>query len=123
MSITHHLLTFVLGVIGFLFVVLGWWLMKRPPRHINRLIGYRTSRSMKSQAAWDFSQVYAGKAMRNTGVIMLVAGGMLWPVTLPAYVFPFMSIIILLFAFFPIYLTERKLKLLFDNKGNPTSLK
>ncbi len=32
----------------------------RPPRSINMGYGYRSTRSMRSQEAWDFAQVTAG---------------------------------------------------------------
>lgn len=34
-----------------------------PPRKINHLYGYRTCRSMKSQAAWDFSNRFSARYM------------------------------------------------------------
>lgn len=33
---------------------------KNPPKTINGGYGYRTSRSMRNQKAWDFAQVYSG---------------------------------------------------------------
>lgn len=33
----------------------------RPPRSINSGYGYRSTRSMQSQEAWDFAQVYSGR--------------------------------------------------------------
>lgn len=32
----------------------------RPPERINGGYGYRSTRSMQSQEAWDFAQVYSG---------------------------------------------------------------
>ena len=43
-----------------------------PPKKINMTYGYRTTRSMKSQSAWDFAQKYSAKWMT-------VLGAYLWP--------------------------------------------
>ena len=39
---------------------LGRRFQTRPPRNINMGYGYRSHRSMQSQEAWDFAQVYSG---------------------------------------------------------------
>lgn len=46
---------------------------RRPPRDINCLYGYRTARSCKSQAAWDFAHQYIGRVWRGWGLGSLVA--------------------------------------------------
>lgn len=40
---------------------------KKPPRTINSGYGYRSARSMRSQAAWDFAQVYSGRFWFRAG--------------------------------------------------------
>lgn len=40
---------------------------KKPPRTINSGYGYRSARSMRSQAAWDFAQVYSGRFWTRAG--------------------------------------------------------
>ena len=37
----------------------GYYFKNNPPKKINKMMGYRTKRSMKSQASWDFAQVYS----------------------------------------------------------------
>lgn len=116
---------FLVGI-SLIFTGMGWWSWKRPRPRINPLIGYRTRRSMKSQAAWDFAQVYSGKVMHYTGLVMLV-------LALLAFV-PFqhffkedslvavMSLMVapmVAASVLPLYLTEKKLKQLFDKEGNP----
>ena len=39
----------------------------RPPRNINMGYGYRSHRSMQSQEAWDFAQVYSGRFWVRAG--------------------------------------------------------
>ena len=52
-------------------IVFGTRFVKKPPSRINSLYGYRTARSMKSQAAWDFAHRYCGKLWRAMGWAML----------------------------------------------------
>ena len=40
---------------------------ENPPKTINGGYGYRTSRSMESQEAWDFAQVYSGRFWARAG--------------------------------------------------------
>ena len=40
---------------------------KEPPERINGDYGYRSTRSMRSQEAWDFAQVYSGRFWFRTG--------------------------------------------------------
>nr|WP_325185431.1 SdpI family protein [uncultured Oscillibacter sp.] len=39
----------------------------RPPERINGGYGYRSTRSMQSQEAWDFAQVYSGRFWLRAG--------------------------------------------------------
>ena len=43
-----------------------------PPRQINGFYGYRTTRSRKSQEAWDFAQKYSAKMMTVLGLVTLI---------------------------------------------------
>ena len=43
-----------------------------PPKKINGLYGYRTTRSCKSQEAWDFAQRYSAKLMTIFGLAALI---------------------------------------------------
>ena len=52
-------------------IFLGTRFLKKPPARINSLYGYRTARSMRSQAAWDFSHRYCGRLWRALGWAML----------------------------------------------------
>lgn len=58
-------------IVPLLMIGVGRMMMKNPPKTINRVFGYRTSRSMKNQEAWDFAQVYCGKLWWKTGWIMM----------------------------------------------------
>lgn len=58
-------------LIPILMIVIGKILIKNPPKKINGIYGYRTSRSRKNQEAWDFAQRYCGKLWWKTGWVML----------------------------------------------------
>ncbi len=45
--------------------------LKRPPKNINALYGYRTSRSMKNQQTWDFAHQVCGRLWSRAGAAML----------------------------------------------------
>ena len=58
-------------ILPVLMIVLGKAFIKNPLQQINGFYGYRTRRSMKNQAAWDFSHLYCGKLWRKMGWFML----------------------------------------------------
>lgn len=116
-AIMQHIFTLILGITGFIYLLGGLWSWKHPPKQINKSMGYRTTRSMKSQAAWDFAQVYAGKVFFYTGLTLLVLAALCWPlvVTGSLYVAFLPTAPLLAFTALPLYLTERKLKAKFDH--------
>ena len=57
------LLLFPITMVGF-----GAQWKNNPPKTINKAFGYRTSRSMKSQEAWDFAHKYIAKTWLYTGM-------------------------------------------------------
>ena len=97
--------------------------LKHPPKNINALYGYRTSRSMKNQQTWDFAHQVCGKLWFRVGLILL-------PVSLAPMLFlrgrsvgeigmgciPVMAVqlAVLLGSIFPV---ERALKQNFDQFG------
>ena len=64
MLVMSLLLPLVMIVVGRLFV-------KKPPRSVNGAFGYRTRRSMQSQAAWDFAHAYNGRLWLRCGLALL----------------------------------------------------
>lgn len=52
---------FVLLSCGIISILAGIILLKKPPKRINFLYGYRTNKSMRNQQSWDFAQMYSGK--------------------------------------------------------------
>jgi uncharacterized membrane protein len=62
---TYYIGTLILTVVGVVF-----WMC--PPKKINGLYGYRTTRSCKSQEAWDFAQRYSAKLLTIFGFAALI---------------------------------------------------
>lgn len=58
-------------MIPILMIVLGKVFVKNPPKTINAIVGYRTSRSMKNQDTWNFAHFYCGKLWWKIGWFML----------------------------------------------------
>ena len=65
MAYTYYISTLILTVVGVVF-----WMY--PPKKINEFYGYRTTRSRKSQEAWDFAQRYSAKLMTIFGFAALL---------------------------------------------------
>lgn len=109
--------------------IIGLVLNRKWPSDINPVIGYRSKRSMSSQAAWDFANKYSGKVMFLTGVteLFLTAMAITYIIGLTGLnlessqvaVGIFLPQIVLLF--FPIALTEYRLKKRFDKDGRAIS--
>ena len=68
MAYTCYISTLILTVVGVVF-----WMY--PPKKINEFYGYRTTRSRKSQEAWDFAQRYSAKLMTILGLAALIVAG------------------------------------------------
>lgn len=53
-------------------LLLGTRFQKHPPKKINHIYGYRTSRSMRSQETWKFAHETYGKLWVRLGAVLLV---------------------------------------------------
>lgn len=110
-------------LVPFIMLYFGWRFQKHPPKNINSLYGYRTSRSMKNQQTWDFAHQVCGILWFRAGLILL-------PISLVAMLFvwgrsveeigmwsiPVMAVqlVVLVGSIFPV---ERALKRSFDQFG------
>ena len=106
-----------------IMIFFGAVFSKKAPKNINTLFGYRTARSMKNRATWDFAHQYAGK-------IWLRMGSVLLPLSAIAMLFSFGKSdntvgtvnLMVIAAQLPvmisvIFFTERALKQNFDEYG------
>ncbi|MBD5502056.1 MAG: SdpI family protein [Lachnospiraceae bacterium] len=107
-----------------LMIVIGKVFIKNPPKTINGIYGYRTSRSRKNQDTWNFAHLYCGKLWWKIGWVMLplavismlpvikkndnIVGGVSAAVIMVECIAMFMTI----------FLVERALAKKFDKDGN-----
>jgi uncharacterized membrane protein len=59
-------------LIPLLMIICGRMMWKKPPKSINSITGYRTSRSMKNTDTWNFAHDYCGRLWWKMGWIMLI---------------------------------------------------
>ena len=104
-------------------LLLGRRFLTKPPRTINGTYGYRTRRSMKNQATWDFAHRTCGRLWSRLGLVMLplsalvmlpVLGADTGTVGLWCGVVVLVQTAVLLGSIFPV---ERALKKEFDQFG------
>ena len=107
-----------------LMIVIGKVFIKNPPKTINGIYGYRTSRSRKNQDTWNFAHLFCGKLWWKIGWVMLplavismlpvikkndnIVGGVSAAVIMVECIAMFMTI----------FLVERALAKKFDKDGN-----
>lgn len=105
-------------------ILFGRRFLKAPPRGRNGWYGYRTSRSMKSQDAWDFAQRYMGEVWQKAGwaLALFAVAGQLLTLLAPdmgamcMWSLPVMlvELVVLMLSIIPV---ERALKRNFDENG------
>lgn len=59
-------------IVPIIMIIAGYFLYKHPPKTVNGIYGYRTSRSRKSLEAWNFAQAHCGKNFINIGFLLLI---------------------------------------------------
>ena len=107
-----------------IMLVMGRYFMKKSPKEINYIFGYRTNMSMKNKDTWDFAHKYIGKLWFYLGLLLIpitvipmlfVLGGTEDVVGTMGGIICVIALIILIVPIFP---TERALKMNFDKDGN-----
>lgn len=66
-------MTSVSVIVPIVMIVFGRLFKLRPPKEINHIYGYRSTRSMKNDKTWKFAHDYCGKLWFKSGWIVLVA--------------------------------------------------
>lgn len=99
-----------------IMILFGWLFLHKPPKKVNELYGYRTTRSRKSQAAWDFAHHYIGKLWFWLGIMLLpLSVVFMLPVLgrgegIVSLVGGILCLVQVLVMILPIYPTEQALK-------------
>lgn len=104
-------------LVGVVFLITGFIMLKFPPKKINILYGYRTSSSMKLQKRWDFAQIHSSKLMiyYGLGLALFSVFGLLFDVSEGLGVF--ISIIMIIATILILlYKTEKAIKQKFTNE-------
>ena len=104
-------------------MVLGLIYKFRPPKKINRISGYRTQRSMRSQTTWDYAQKRIADAFPPLGLALFLV------ITVDKLILPFkreyLSLLnaglVLLALIVLIIVIERELQEKFDAGGDPAA--
>lgn len=101
----------------------GAYFLKKAPKTINAVFGYRTSMSMKNNDTWEFAHKYFGKIWYISGWILLVVTIVVMIFTIgkndnfignTSVILCHVQMVALLVGFIP---TERALKRTFDKDG------
>ena len=115
----------IILLIGLIFTIMGYIFGKFPPKKINPIYGYRSRRSMRTQAAWDAAQIFSSRQMRNAGMVVLALSIPVWltsDVELTYVPEVWVIVLPLLFSIIPaaviIVNTENFLKKRFDDSKN-----
>lgn len=58
-------------IVPVIIIIAGWFMRKHPPKEINRIIGYRTKRSMQNNDTWKSAHSFCGKLWFIMGWVML----------------------------------------------------
>ena len=110
-------------MIPLIMIGFGRYFMRRSPKTINYLFGYRTPRSMKNEKTWAFAHKTIGKIWWYAGLVLL-------PSIIPLFFFIKASVdtvgmvgsiicgvqlFVLVFSILPV---EASLKKRFDDDGN-----
>ena len=96
-----------------IMIISGGYFMKKAPKEINYIFGYRTNMSMKNKDTWEFAHKYMGKLWFRLGWMLI-----------PISVIPMLFVIgkgediVLIILIAPIFPTEKALKKTFDKDGN-----
>ena len=65
-------------LIPFVMIVVGRMSWKHCSKNINSLIGYRTTRSMKSMDTWKFAHEYCGKLWWKLGWLIMILTALMY---------------------------------------------
>ena len=110
-------------IIPLLMIIAGGLMWKRCPKEINRIIGYRTKRSMKNIDTWKFAHAVCGTLLLIMGLIIVVPSGVVMipffngtyeTIGIASLIVVIVQIITLVISAIP---TEIALKRTFDDDG------
>ena len=102
----------------------GWIFLRRPPKSINSVYGYRTRRSMASPEAWAFAHRACGRVWLRWGMrtavlsVLLMLPALGWDVEAAAWWMLGLTTLQCAALFLSMIPVERELKRNFDLSGH-----
>lgn len=103
---------------GLPIIILGLVYKKFPPKKINHLYGYRTTRSMQNMEVWTYANKIGADAIIYVGVITSIFG--IIPLFIEAeYAFIIPVAVLVVGLLLSIFYCEMQLNKKFDKNGNP----
>lgn len=106
-----------------MMLIFGLVLSKHPPKKINSVYGYRTRRSMKNMDTWLFGNQTMGQYWIRYSILGYFLTMVFMIVIMNesddqmAMHSLILTTILLVWMIIPIFMTEKKLKLTFDEEG------
>ncbi len=98
-------------IIGPIFTVTAIITLLFPPKKINAVYGYRTSRSMRNQMAWDTAQKISSRIMLIEGIVFTLISRLMYLIPLTDEVNLVLGLIFLIIGLVVLFvITERKIK-------------
>ena len=111
-------------LVPLIMIIFGWVFIKKAPKDINYIYGYRTPMSTSGKDAWEFAHRFIGKLWFILGFVILIPSviGMIAVIGLNKDTVGYMGTAItfaqLFFMMIPITPTEIALRKNFDENGN-----
>lgn len=102
---------------GMLFLGLAYYYLKRPPKKINEMYGYRTRKTMANQVIWDAANKRNAEDLVTYSWVLFLTGVFLWIFQI-SYAMIIHLIILLVGLAIAMYSTMRYLNEHFDTNGN-----
>ena len=119
-----YIFMFVMSlVIPAVMIIIGAFFLKRPPKKINGIYGYRTALSRKSQETWDFAHHYSGRLYLIIGLIMVIPSVIVMllacgrDMDTVGWIVGGVELVQCVFLILPIIFTELALRRNFDENG------
>lgn len=99
------------GLCSAIFLIIFFITYRFPPKKINSLYGYRTSRSMKNQNNWEFAQSFSSIQFLKSSVVLLLVSLIRLYLDLNKTLYTVLAFAFLALSLaYPIYKTETALK-------------
>ncbi len=103
--------------LGMIFAGTAYIARRFPPKDINHLYGYRTRRSMKYRASWDFSQSLSNEIFKKVGYAHFTISILGFVIEFDQLIGLLVTMLVMMFLVFGgIWYIEQQLKQRFPDK-------